>query len=336
MVRFAVPIERYRLMVRSRALMLDAFRWQLLLLLLVWLLDGAIGDSLNPARLSSHFQWIGRGWELRGVVIPGVFFSSFLTLAIATWHQRDRALRLLLLRPFGTARITKTVKRLVLGHLGPYGNVYTLEDRNYKSSWLGWVLAHAQDGFAIFSALLKQPILLARVNSERRYMKVGLALARRWRPSFQSFMSGGQAFTIRSSDAWWHMVINLLINSSDIVFIDLSHVGQGTTWEITQLEELQLLGKCIFVVQTGHENYATKLLGQILPTVRVSQLFVYDKRGKFTDGRAFDAALAEHVKAALSAWNTPKAGPRPDRATAPTARMNQLNASSASTPSAPS
>jgi hypothetical protein len=261
------------------------------------------GGPLNSAVLPPYLRWIAHSLGAL-FVVAGIGF--FLIAGVATWGQRHRALRLLLLRPFGPARITKAVKRLVLRHLGPYGLVYTLEDRNYQGNALDVSLLDPETWInLVWAALLRQPILLTRITKERAYAKFALALTGRWQPSFESLLNGGQAFTIRSRDVWWKMVINLLINSSDIVFMDVSHVGQGSAWEINQLETRLLFGKCIFVVQTEHENEARAVFGKLLPAT-CAQLFVYNDRGEFIEGPAFDAALAGHMTAALAAWGTPE------------------------------
>jgi hypothetical protein len=40
----------------------------------------------------------------------------------------------------------------------------------------------------------------------------------------------------RSTDAWWQTVMDMLMNSSETIVMDVAHVGNGSAWEIHALE----------------------------------------------------------------------------------------------------
>jgi hypothetical protein len=296
-VGYAVPMERYLSMVRARG-RFSVVCWGIVVFTAI---AGVFEQGTKDASSLRDINDVAAAALGIGTIL------GFIVIAISTWHERDRALRLLLLRPFGTSRISKSVKRLVFRHLGPYGFVYTLEDRYYKHNWVYLFLLKGFSPF--FRYVRKQPALLSVIRSERSYVKLGLQLARKWHPSLASLMNGGQGFTVRSTDVWWQQVINLLINSSDIVFVDVSQVGKGTAWEITQLEARRLLGKCLFMVEKGQESIAMEAFNHLLPATLVPKLFVYEESGRCVDEAAYTAALTEHMKVALAAWGMPATQP---------------------------
>jgi hypothetical protein len=264
-------------------------------------------SRLNPKNLPPHLQWIGRTLEaIVGYVFPLAVAGFFLVAGITTWRDRDRALRVVLLRPFGEAKMTKAIKKMVLRNLGPQGHVYTLEDRYFKPNPLITLMSGAL-GYLKYATgpILRSPMRLATVKSENTYLKLALKLTNRWTSSFRSFMFGGQAFNIRCTDPWWQSTIDLLLNSSDIIVMDVSRVGPGSAWEIDRIEARGVLPKCLFIVQQGHEGEGHAGIARVLDTAPIPQLFAYDEYGAFEAAGGFEAALLAHVKSALATWDKP-------------------------------
>ena len=79
-------------------------------------------------------------------------------------------------------------------------------------------------------------------------------------PSYRSLLTGGQAFNIRTSDLWWKRCIDLLAHSADVIVMDVSKVGTGSTWEIELLGQRNLLDRTIFIVQNKYESHGHKSL----------------------------------------------------------------------------
>src|SRR5262249_50196650 len=147
--------------------------------------------------------------------------------AAASLPFRNRLLRVLLLRPFGERKLTRALKQFVRKNTGRIGNVFTVSDRNYKPSLLITILwripAEGVDRLVIFrlGPLLGHSKRTGSVKSERKFRKLERHLLRRYSPAFWSFMSGHQAFNIRSSDSWWQMCIHMLMHSCDVILVDL-------------------------------------------------------------------------------------------------------------------
>jgi hypothetical protein len=60
-----------------------------------------------------------------------------------------------------------------------------------------------------------------------------------------------EAFLVRTSDAWWRMVARLLMDSSDVIVVDLSQVTEGTAWELDAIQQEDALARCVFVAIWG-------------------------------------------------------------------------------------
>jgi hypothetical protein len=107
-------------------------------------------------------------------------------------------------------------------------------------------------GITFFAMYMLAPLFrnsprIAGVKNERTFQRLRRALMRQMRPSLRSFLSGGEAFNIRSADEWWQDCIAMLMHSCEIVVVDLSMVKEGTAWELNELHQRALLTRCIFV-----------------------------------------------------------------------------------------
>jgi hypothetical protein len=85
----------------------------------------------------------------------------------------------------------------------------------------------------------------------------------------------------RSTDAWWQTVMDMLMNSSEIIVMDVSHVGKGSAWEIHALE------------RWGFE--------ELLPRALQPELLVYNQKGIFDDPAELRSVLESAVAGALTA-----------------------------------
>jgi hypothetical protein len=223
--------------------------------------------------------------------------------ALAGFLGRDRVVRILLLRPFGAKDMTRPLKRVVLHDLGAVGVVFTLADRNYKPNFLltSWSYVSALPRFLI-APVLRQTHGFATVRNEVGFTNVAFGLCSRWRLSFVSFLNGGQALTIHSSDSWWQNVIDLLMHSSDIIVMDVSRVSQGSSWEIHRLEGDVLVRKCIFIVQEHYQQDGAQSIAHLFPADAQPELHVYDEHGHFKNPEKFRAVLETAVGRAVQAW----------------------------------
>jgi hypothetical protein len=232
----------------------------------------------------------------------------FLLLFIggATLLGRNRAVRILLLRPFGARAMTRPLKRVVLRNIGTMGYVFTLADRNYKPNLLLTLSALFTWLPRLFvGPFLRQTLSFGRVGNEMGFFNVIYALSNKLWLSANSLLTGGQAFTIRCANSWWQSVIDLLIHSSDIIIMDVSRVSEGSSWEIHRLEDDALVRKCIFVVHQQHLPEGNERMAQLFPADARPELFVYDETGNFKDQARFGTTLENAVAAAAASWRKP-------------------------------
>jgi hypothetical protein len=213
-----------------------------------------------------------------------------------------------LLRPFGERRMTSALKRFVRRNVGRSGNVLTLSDRNYKPNiFISLLWRLPLEGVDTLILLFTGPFFgstkrIASVKRERKFRKLERHLLRKYSPSFWSFMGGNQAFNIRTSDPWWKMCIHMLMHSCEIIVIDLSKVKEGTAWELNQLHDKGILGKCMFVVGEQNVRDVEPVLQRYFPGDTRPTVYVYSDKGTLTDEPAFTTRLGQIMATELAAW----------------------------------
>ena len=308
-----IASSRYDTLKRRKALWLKLFRWSAFVLAAMIAAGIAIAilEAL-PVPFNDDLPDLNRWLDEPG--IPKVVFYTILVFWLSSpllvgFFFRRRALRILLLRPFGEKRMTRALRRFVPKHLGPHGYVFTLSDRNYKPSLLiGALLMVPIQGFDILVAYLLGPLLrnsirICSVRNERKFRSLQAILMRKFRPSAWSFLSGAQAFNIRATDEWWRSCIALLVHSCDVIVIDLSKVKTGTEWELDELRLRGLHHKCLFV--GGEEDLANAgaLLGSHFANEDPPFVYLYAKTGRLLDPRSFQEHIKSLVEPAIADWN---------------------------------
>ena len=281
---------RYRALKRRKAFWLKLFRFSAFVLAAI----GVTGIAFKIIEsLSAPYSVFIPGLD-RWLDEPAFLKAAFYTIAVfwvaspllAGFLFRNRALRILLLRPFGATRMTTALRRLVPKHLGPEGYVFTLSDRNYRPRQsIGALLLVPVRTFHIlvtylFGPILRNSIRICSVCNERRFRKLQSILLRKFRPSCWSFLTAGQAFNFQSTGDWCQSCMQLLMQSCDVIVVDLSKVKAGTAWELDELRLCDLQDKCLFV--TGEEYLADA--GQVLDAhfgdVELPSVHLYGHKGQ--------------------------------------------------------
>jgi len=176
--------------------------------------------------------------------------------------------------------------------IGAFGSVYTLSDRHYRPSVILFVLQRLADmGQYAVCAIWRPSHRMARIAKERDFINFARRFARVSRPGFHGFIRGDQAFNIRCSEGWWKIVVQMLMHSSDLVVMDISKVGVGSTWEIAQLFDRGLGRSTIFICQAGFEAQSLEALKTARDGTSSAEIFVYESNGKFIRPDAFNARL---------------------------------------------
>jgi len=291
---------------------LAALRWALIrgfhvvavieLLLLATFLSGSIAfqtpPNLEDATWAEQQRFFGTALltdTYHGIYLcarAGFFLLVGLTfLAVVLFPRCNR--RILLLRPFGDKRMTKPLKAMVGRTLGRFGYVFTLSDRGYQPLFVLSLLSAVANVVVVWvlNPVFRNTARIVTVKRERHFRALQRFLLRRFRPCLMSFLSCGQAFNIRSTDAWWQASILTLMHSSDSVVIDLSCLKAGTDWELEQLKRAQLLGKCLFVIGEEYRASTYPSLEKHFDRASMPVIHVYDSRGQFQVGATFTADL---------------------------------------------
>jgi hypothetical protein len=221
---------------------------------------------------------------------------AFLVIPIGTLIGLSKSIRILLLRPFGQRAMTATLKKVVLRHLGPIAHVYTLSDRNYRPNPFIRIGDLVGTGVRYIVALLVRPSLrIATVKNTRTYLDFAARVGGRLKPSLRNLITCGQACNIKTTDRWWKRCIDLLMHSTDAIVMDISHVGQGSHWEIERLTLRKMLPRTVFIAQEAHEAHGIEALKQVLGPDRLPTIHLYDGGGRFREPEAFDRDLRDTI-----------------------------------------
>jgi nucleoside 2-deoxyribosyltransferase len=316
----------YRL-IRLKSISIKSYRWFLLLpfgsLILLWIIS-AVYDaprSITDASWENQLAFFGNRYVAAGFSWSYHLFMygslALLATSIITSMVLARlSMRILLLRPFGDRKMTKPLKRLVVNALGRMGYVFTFSDRGYRPNLFLTVLLYLPvQGFNWLVLLFLSPSIrnssrIATIKSERKLRQLQSFLLHRFRPSWMSFLSGGQAFNIRSTNQWWQAAILSLMHSSDIIVVDLSAVKGGTDWELGVLKCRGLLNKCIFVVGDACSNSLERCLSRYFTSEDRPVVHVYSRRGMPTNETAFFTQLMARTNVALDQRMSEKLGGR--------------------------
>jgi hypothetical protein len=189
------------------------------------------------------------------------FGVLLLVWLIASWLRRKPA-RLLLLRKFNVRDVSGPLERMLMQELRPYGHIATLSDKFIRRDTWGW-LQHALLAFgnplAALWLILGTPIRFvyrlfdrstmgpAVVLNARDYRNLARRLRDRLGLNMQVATVRKEAFTVRTSDAWWRMVVRLFMDSSDAIVVDLSQISAGTDWELDVIKQEGVAARCVFV-----------------------------------------------------------------------------------------
>ena len=190
-------------------------------------------------------------WGLIALYVTYVGFG-FMILG---FYFRNHGGRVLLLRPFGHKNMTLALKKTIWWYIAPFGHVITLSDQNYKPNIvLDFLFRIAGYLRFLLGPLLRPSFRLGSVKTEHTYLMFANSLTKKYRLSLLSLSCGAQAFNVRTTDDWWKACVNLLLNSSDIVVMDISKISAGSVWEIARLTKTGFIKNCIFIVQEAHKR----------------------------------------------------------------------------------
>lgn len=242
--------------------------------------------------------------------ILGLAMIALLLTWFAASALRRKPARILLLRKFNVRAVSTPLERMMAQELRPYGHVASLSDKHIRRDNFGWVsmaLLSVSNPLAAAWFVIGLPIRFIFRLFDRSAMGPAVVLnardyrnlARRLRDSIglniQVAMTKKEAFLVRTSDAWWQLVIRLFMDSSDAIVVDLSQVAAGAAWELDVIRDEQSQARCVFVAIWGQAETAEAALrarGFDNPC------FFYAPDGEMQRRGDFRAALLRAMRAA--------------------------------------
>jgi hypothetical protein len=176
---------------------------------------------------------------------------------------RAKPARILLLRKFNNIDVDARLRRFVGRNLAPLGYVFVLADKHYKrrlftfaNLFLYWLptfwgpklvlipwdfvrgrFSSASGGGAI------------RVFNAKGFRRFAQGVAERLSCNAQVISNSRRSIMVRTGDDWWRPAVVLLMQSADMIVVDLSDLTSGTEWELDQLQALNLLDRTVFIVR---------------------------------------------------------------------------------------
>jgi hypothetical protein len=299
-------------------------------------------------RLSSNYRLSGV-WDTDHDIdsVEDVFAMLFTVLLLLQlsgvsvrgfWRYPDR---ILLLRPFAQGPVSRSLKRITRRHLAYRGFTFTLADKHLKHSLTAYVLAHMPLDLGSLLLLFYRPLFRRMhryvfVRKPRDLEILRFRLRSRWRLGmfWQSWLGLGDRINkIRSRNELWMDCIDVLFESCQVIVVDVSYAGPGTTWELEQLFRCGYRYKAVFLVVDAPDQVAMAqdLVLDVsarygVVETEVPTLCRYSNSGAtLLDTAAFESAYA----AAVSSAQQPAAMTLPTSikavlAAAPTAMLGPL------------
>ena len=200
--------------------------------------------------------------------------APFVIWFFATILRRKPA-RVLVLRKFNVRALAEPLERMLAQELRAYGHVATLSDKHIRRDAFGWVqgaILSLGNPLALLWFVIGMPIRFlwrqfdrsamgpAVVLNARDYRNLARRLRDRIGLNAQVALVSKEAFMVRTSDSWWRMTAQLLMDSSDAIIVDLSQVSAGTDWELDMIQRENAVPRCVFVALWGKLEEAQTLL----------------------------------------------------------------------------
>jgi len=208
----------------------------------------------------------------------GYVFIALLMVSVLLWFLfavfRGQPARILLLRKFNDKKVSKSLRHVITSHIAPFGHTTTLSDKFFKKSAWSWFWDLVPKHWALIPVvpvwMLVRVVMRQFNRAKWGPVWVGSArnfrhLAKRMRDRIPlnfivSCSSSKEAFMVRTHDDWWQEVIKMIMNSSDVIVVDLSNVTAGTEWELERLDHTNMWERAIFI---AHEETISQALSSI-------------------------------------------------------------------------
>lgn len=247
--------------------------------------------------------------------IPGHVLSVMLVLGalvlftpfkLAMWWWPAR---ILLLRPFNTKDVSKSLKRFIRRNVIFSGHVFTLADQHMKESLFLYLISFvplSPEGLLMLFLYpwvkrSRRRIYIKKASDFRALQK---RLGSRWLLNgFWTNSWRDKIRKVRTVDRWWQRCIDLLAVTSDVILIDLTLVKAGTRWELSTLRDRELEEKAIFIVQQEQLEHAQAVLAEYWPNAALPRIYAYDEKGQLESHADFAYHFAHVISLPRQKFN---------------------------------
>lgn len=222
-------------------------------------------DGVLVASSFREFVSMVEALQIVGYLLAGCVLPSLLVWFFASALRRHPA-RITLLRKFNVRHLSEPLERVLAQELRPYGHIATLSDRYIRHERFGWLqtaLLSLGNPLAALWFVVGLPIRFvwrlfdrsamgpAVVLNARDYRNLAARLRDRIGLNVQAAMVSKEAFMVRTSDAWWRMTAQLLMDSSDAIVMDLSQMSEGVGWELDLIRDSGAERRVVFIALWG-------------------------------------------------------------------------------------
>ncbi|HVZ98721.1 MAG TPA: hypothetical protein VG841_00235 [Caulobacterales bacterium] len=273
-------------------------------------------ERMSEAQFRAQMERVaGRGWvdndTIDAIAAPvALVFSVPLVIWFLATAFRRKPARVVLLRKFNVRALSVPLERMMAHELRPFGHVVSLSDKHIRRDTFGWLstaILSLSNPLAAAWFVIGAPIRFvvrlfdrsamgpAVVLDARDYRNLAKRLRDRVGLNLQMAFTSKEAVLVRTSDTWWRMVARLLMDSADVVVMDLSDTGAGSEWELDRLKADGADARCVFVSLWGKAETAEQALRA---RGFANRLFAYAPDGEMQQRAAFRAAMLEAMKAA--------------------------------------
>lgn len=195
-------------------------------------------------------------------------------------------LRILLLRPFMFSKNRKHLRYFAKNYLRFLGHTYTISDTEIKPR----VVFFESRIFIVsfFWFFFRTSYKIRRFED---MPKLKAFVGRRIVRNIAWFLSWDKLFKISCTPETWKYAVQHLINSVQVIIVDLSNVGEGLKWEMEELAFYNSLGKVVIITHKDCVDSTKSFLSSSVLSEYDKEIFVYGDNGWVTKHKEFIATL---------------------------------------------
>src|SRR6185369_1560941 len=168
-------------------------------------------------------------------------------------------LQILLLRPFEFPKSQQRTRRFAREYLRYLGHTYTLSDPEVKPRPL--FLESVQVLLVLSSLWLYRAFRpYYKVKTDEDVTGLKEFINGRFARNIAWVLSWDKLFKISCTVQTWKRTVQHLINTAQLIVVDLSHAGEGLRWELDEARFYQTTGKLVFICYEDYLDAARTFL----------------------------------------------------------------------------